>query len=115
MRKIEVKPGYYEWEIYVNDKLYYSIDDQFLADDILAYGFADDANPDDISDVTYEGLEEVADMYIVPMQDEIQDRIENHSDENDGYTFFNLTSEEINELRRQLVQVWAQHFGVSEE
>ena len=112
MRKIEVKPSYYAWDVYLNDDFYYSFDGVFLADDILAYGFANDENPDDVSDVTYEGLRDVADMYVFSMQDEILDRTENHSDEEDDDTCFNLTEEEIDELSRQLVNTWAQHFDV---
>ena len=89
MRKIEVKPGYYEWNAYANGELLYSFGGENLVDDVLRY----------------KGLEDVADVYIEALQDEIKD----------GSVHIDLTPEEFLELKEQLVMAWAQHFGVSEE
>ena len=98
--------------MYVDDKLYYSMDGGSLAEDILAYGFKDGENPDDVNEVTYEGLREVAGMYIAPMENEIQDRIDHPESEDEIHTFFMLTPEEIEEVTRQLINAWAKHFDI---
>ncbi len=112
MRKIEVRPVCDEWDVYVNDKLYYCMDGSSLAEDILEYGFKDGEDPDDVNEVTYEGLEEVAGMYIAPMEVEMQDRIDHPESEDDIHTYFMLTPEEIEEVTRQLINAWAKYFDI---
>ena len=121
MRKIEVKPGYYEWNAYADGEQFYSFDAETLSEDALTYSAEDGTDLNDIDEITYEGLENVAELYVDAMQDEIRERDcwddedADEDEDNDGELIdIDMTSEELTELRKQLVTAWARHFGVSE-
>ena len=120
MRKIEVKPGYYEWNAYANGELLYNFDAETLSEDALTYSAEDGTDLGDIDEITREGLENVAEIYVDAMQDELQERDcrdDEDGDENEDNELIDidLTPEELSELKKQLVMEWVQHFGVGEE
>ena len=122
MRKIEVKPGYYEWNAYADGEQFYSFDAETLSEDALTYSAEDGTDIGDIDEITYEGLKNVAELYVDAMQGEIQERDcwnnddDDENEDNDNELIdIDLTPEELTELRKQLVTEWARYFGVSEE
>ena len=76
--------------------MFYSFDGESLSEDALTYSTEDGTDFDGINEITYKGLEVVADMYV--------DTIKNEA----------LEKEELIELKKQLVTAWAWHFGVNE-
>ena len=118
MRKIEVKPGYYELEIYIDSELFDTILPDGLSEDILMYSVGDEIdeiNLKDINDydITYEGVEKVAEIYVETIQRDKND-VEAIPLYGDEFPNIILTLEELTELRKQLVTAWARHFGVGE-
>ena len=93
MRKIEFRAGYYEWNASADGECFYSFS-----------GIEEDIE----DDTTYEDLEATVDFYIDAMQDELSERAGNDEEE------IELTIEELTELRKQMIEAWAQHFDIKE-
>ena len=112
MRKIEVKPGYYEWDAYVDDKPYYSFEGINLAGEILGCDYENDDFPaGNVEEITEENIKTVADMYVDEMLNVREDK--KHWGEKDSELVrIELTPAEISELKTQLAMAWARHFDV---
>lgn len=87
MEQIGFKPGYYEWLVYLNGEFFYS--------------FSDDISDDIPIDASYSDLESIVEDYITLMQFHLW---EDGKDE--------LDPKYIPELKRQILDEWAYHFGI---
>lgn len=89
MSKVEFMAGYYEWNIYIDNKHFYT--------------FGDGIGEYIQEDTTYSDLESIAEEYIDMMNIDLQT--------NDKEM---LEDEEIKaELKKQMVDKWSYHFGIS--
>lgn len=100
MSGIEFKVGYYEWHIYLNGELFYT----FLGDDdVLLNGIYSIEHPEDYyEDERFASLEEIVDWFIDDMQ-----RILEEDDKEP------LEEKYIPELKKQMIEQWGWHFGVT--
>lgn len=88
MSKVEFRVGYYEWNIYINGKHFYTFND----------GIGEDIH----EDTTYSDLEIIIEEYINLMNLDLQT-----SDKE------MLEDEELEaELKKQMIEQWSYHFGI---
>lgn len=95
-RTVELKSGYYEWNVYVDDELYFTFDDLEFDDE-------------QIENATKEFLDDLAKFEIDCMKNEM----------NDLYNFehigrpYDLCLEEYEDLYAQMKILWGRHyFGI---
>lgn len=89
MNKIAFRAGYYEWNVFVNDDCFYT----------FSNGISEEIH----EDTTYEDLQDIVDFYVDAMQMELKE-----------YDKEQLEEKYIPELKRQMIEMWSNHFGIEQ-